>query len=152
MHPEYLTDAQVSGTPDTEVDLHNRSLELTRHSRAAKLWLTLRTYGLDAIEAAVERGIALAEHAESLVDATSGLVVVTPASLGVVTFAVDGLDDEAHVRVAAAVTDDGYAAITSTVVLGRRVLRLCTINPRTTTDDLAGTIALVADTARGLRS
>ncbi|MFN8169957.1 MAG: pyridoxal-dependent decarboxylase [Candidatus Nanopelagicales bacterium] len=141
MHPEYLTDAQ--GGP---VDLHNRGLELTRHSRAAKLWLTLRTYGLDAIEDAVERGIALAELAERLV-VGAGLEVTTPASLGVVTFAVPGLDDEAHSRVAADVTDEGYAAITSTVLRGRRVLRLCTINPRTTEGDLRGTVARIVDAA-----
>jgi glutamate/tyrosine decarboxylase-like PLP-dependent enzyme len=140
MHPEYLADAQ--GGP---VDLHNRGLELTRHSRAAKLWLTLRTYGLDAIEDAVERGIALAESAEDLLAAHEELEVVTPAQLGVVTFRAVALDDDAHTRVAAAVTDDGYAAITSTVLHGRRVLRLCTINPSTTESDIAGTVAVISD-------
>jgi glutamate/tyrosine decarboxylase-like PLP-dependent enzyme len=142
MHPEYLTDAQ--GGP---VDLHNRGLELTRHSRAAKLWLTLRTYGLDAIEDAIERGIALAELAERLVVEAGGFEVTTPATLGVVTFAAVGLDDEAHARVAAEVTAEGYAAITSTVLRGRRVLRLCTINPRTTEDDLRGTLAVIRRSA-----
>jgi aromatic-L-amino-acid/L-tryptophan decarboxylase len=145
MHPEYLTDAQ--GGP---VDLHNRGLELTRHSRAAKLWLTLRTYGLDAIEDAVERGIALAELSERLV-VDAGFEVTSSASLGVVTFVVPGLDDDAHSQVCADVTDDGYAAITSTVLRGRRVLRLCTINPRTTEDDLRGTIARIAAFAAPLR-
>lgn len=144
MHPEYLTDAQ--GGP---VDLHNRGLELTRHSRAAKLWLTLRTYGLDAIEDAVERGIALAERSEELA-VEAGFEITSAASLGVVTFAVPGLDDDGHSQVAADVTDDGYAAITSTVLRGRRVLRLCTINPRTTDDDLRGTIAVIAAAARTL--
>ena len=51
------------------VDLHNRSLELTRRARGAKLWLTLRTYGLDRLVDAVQRGIALAEHAELVVAA-----------------------------------------------------------------------------------
>ncbi len=138
MHPEYLTDVQ--GGP---VDLHNRGLELTRHSRAAKLWLTLRTYGLDAIVSAVERGIALAEEAESLA-AAAGFEITTTASLGVLTFGLPGLDDEGHQRIAAAVTRQGYAAVSSTVIHGRRVLRLCTINPRTTVDDLVGTIEVIA--------
>ncbi len=141
MHPEYLTDAQ--GGP---VDLHNRGLELTRHARAAKLWLTLRTYGLDAIEDAVERGIALAELSEALA-VGAGFEITSAASLGVVTFAVPGLDDDGHAQVAADVTDGGYAAITSTVLRGRRVLRLCTINPRTTDADLRGTIAVISDAA-----
>jgi len=144
MHPEYLTDTQ--GGP---VDLHNRGLELTRHARAAKLWLTLRTYGLDAIEDAVERGIALAELSEELAVA-AGFEITSAASLGVVTFVVPGLDDDGHAQVAADVTDGGYAAITSTVLRGRRVLRLCTINPRTTDLDLRGTIAVIADAAHRL--
>ncbi len=147
MHPEYLTDAQrgpgVGVVAADEVDLHNRGLELTRHARAAKLWLTLRTYGLDAVAAAVARGVRLAEMAEALAR-ERGWEVVTPASLGIVTFAVPGLDDAGHRELAAALTADGYAALSSTVVEGRRVLRLCTINPGTTTDDLEGTFAALA--------
>jgi glutamate/tyrosine decarboxylase-like PLP-dependent enzyme len=143
MQPEYLRDAQ-RGT----VNLHNRGFELTRRSRAAKLWLTLRTYGLDALVAAVQRGIELAELAQRCVEAVPGLRVVTPARLGVVTFAVDGVDDSAHVAIAAAVTADGFAALTSTVLSGRTVLRLCTINPRTTDEDITRTVDLVARTAR----
>ena len=134
--------AADAGAGAREVDLHNRGLELTRHSRAAKLWLTLRTYGLDALAAAVSRGVSLAEAAERLVR-DAGLEVVTPASLGVLTFAVPGLDDAGHRTLAARVTADGYAALSSTVVAGRPVLRLCTINPRTTVEDLAGTVAAV---------
>jgi len=138
MHPEYLRDAQGG------VDLHNRSLELTRRSRAAKLWLTLRTYGIDALVQAVERGIALAEVAQDAVESDARLELVTPASLGVVTFAVRGLSDEGHVRTAAELTADGFAAATSTVLSGRTVLRLCTINPRTTEDDVRQTVHRLA--------
>jgi len=142
MHPEYLRDAQGG-----RVDLHNRSLELTRRSRAAKLWLTLRTYGVDALAAAVQRGVALAEEAQRLVEREARLEVVTPARLGVLTFAVKGADDIVHAGVTEAVNADGYAAITGTVVGGRSVLRLCTINPRTTVADLEGTVSLVARVA-----
>jgi aromatic-L-amino-acid/L-tryptophan decarboxylase len=148
MHPEYLADAQKGDAPATrEVDLHNRGLELTRHSRAAKLWLTLRTYGLDALGAAIERGVALAEAAQALVG-EAGFEVVSPASLGVLTFAVPGLDGAGHRELARRLTADGYAALTSTTVAGRPVLRLCTINPRTTLDDLVGTVASVGRLAR----
>ena len=63
MNPEYLRDVQARSG---EVDLRNRSLELSRRSRALKIWLTLRTYGADRLGLAVERGIALAERAEQL--------------------------------------------------------------------------------------
>lgn len=144
MNPEYLADVQ-GDVARGEVTMHNRSLELTRRSRAFKLWLTFRTYGADVLAAAVQRGIALAEHAQRRVEADPRLEVVTPAQLGIVTFAATGATDEAHVSAASLITEDGYAAVSPTVLRGRSVFRLCTINPRTTEDDLTGTIARLAD-------
>jgi len=75
---------------------------------------------------------------------------VTPAQLAVVTFRLTapGLDAEAadrlHRRVVDALLADGYAFVTSTELRGRTCLRFCTINPRTTEEDLAGTIARIA--------
>ncbi len=141
MTPEYLLD--VRGIIE-EVDFRNRSLELSRRSRALKLWLTFRTHGLTAISAAIARGIELAERAEELLRADARYEVVTPAQLGIVTFALRGADHEHHTTRAAAVAADGYAAVTTTKLHDRSVLRLCTINPLTTEDDLAGTIARLA--------
>ena len=161
MHPEYLRDAQSGGAHGGRVDLHNRSLELTRRSRAAKLWLTVRSYGIDTLADAVRRGIELGEAAQALVEADPRLELVTPARLGVVTFGLaeaqdDGVtgrpvDDALPARVAAAVTADGYAALTSTVLHDRSVLRLCTINPRTTVAEIARTLELVGYAADRLR-
>ncbi len=138
MNPEYLADI-VAGTG--EVDLRNRSLELSRRGRAIKLWLTFRTYGSERLAHAVERGLQNAERAQAILEKDGGWEVVTPAQLGIVTFARRGATDEHHVAAAAEVTDSGYAAVSTTTLNGRAVLRLCTINPRTTDDDLQETIA-----------
>lgn len=135
MYPEYLAD--VTGS---EVDLHNRSLELTRRGRGIKLWLTLRAFGLDSLGQAIDRGIGLAEYAQLVIEADPILEVVTPAQLGIITFAARGKADRDHSLAAARLTADGYAAVTSTVLSGRTVLRLCIINPATTTGDIDGTI------------
>jgi glutamate/tyrosine decarboxylase-like PLP-dependent enzyme len=75
-----------------------------------------------------------------------GWEVESPAQLGIVCFRrvppgvpaeeLDRVNDE---LVAAAVAD-GYAAPSSTVLDGRTVIRLCTINPRTTFADVETTI------------
>lgn len=143
--PTYLADVQVRAG---EVALRDRSPELSRRSRALKLWLTLRVHGARALREAVARGIALAEEAEALVGEDPRLEVVSPAQLGVVCFAVRGAEEGEHARRAAALAADGYADVTSTVVRGRPVLRLCTINPRTTTEDLRGTIERLAGQQR----
>ena len=140
MHPEYLADAQ--GGP---VDFHNRGLELTRRSRAAKLWLTLRTYGMRRLACAVERGILLAELAQRAVELDPRLEVVTPAQLGVLTF--KGIDATAAdvVRACEHVTSSGFAAVSSTVLKGRTVVRMCTINPRTSRRDVEQTVERLAE-------
>jgi glutamate/tyrosine decarboxylase-like PLP-dependent enzyme len=133
MAPEYLAD-----TTGPEPSLRDRSLQLTRMSRALKLWLTIKTFGMAEIRAGVARGIALAEHAEATLRATPGWEIVTPAQLAVVTFAPEAGDPAA---IAAALLEEDYAVVSSTVLDGRPVLRLCTINPRTTEAEIDETIA-----------
>ena len=137
MTPEYLLDVAAIVA---EVDFRNRSLELSRRSRALKIWLTFHTYGLERIRGAIERGIRLAEEAERLLRADGRFEIVTPAQLGIVTFALHGASHADHVARATAIGVDGYAALTTTLLHERSVLRLCTINPLTTEVDLAGTI------------
>jgi glutamate/tyrosine decarboxylase-like PLP-dependent enzyme len=145
MNPEYLADI-VAGIG--EVDLRNRSLELSRKGRAIKLWLTLRTYGTDTLVEAIEAGLRNAEGVEARLREDEGWEVVTPAQLGIVTFARAGASDVDHVRAAAEITGSGYAAVSTTTLAGRAVLRLCMINPRTTADDLAETLRRLAASFR----
>lgn len=142
MAPEYLMDVTAR---HSEVDMRDRSLELTRRARALKLWLTFRTYGSGKIRAAIDRGIELAEHAESLLASDDRWQIVTPAQLAIVTFVRSGPASQDYGRAAAQITESGYAALTSTTLHGMSVLRLCTINPRTTEADIAATIARLLD-------
>jgi aromatic-L-amino-acid decarboxylase len=144
--PEYLAD--VAPRPG-EVNFRDRSPELTRRSRALKLWLTFRIHGAEVLAAAVARGIALAQEAEAIAAAHPRLEVVTPAQLGIVTFALRDAGGGEHAARVAALARDGWAVVTSTSVRGRPVFRLCTINPLTTRDDLAETIARLAAPSAG---
>jgi glutamate/tyrosine decarboxylase-like PLP-dependent enzyme len=124
------------------VNFRDRSLQLTRGARALKLWLSIRVFGLAAFRDAVAHGIALAEHAEAVLSSRPGWEVVTPAQLGIVCFRRAG-DDGEQSRIAAAMVRDGYAVPSTTVVRGRVALRLCTINPRTTIEEIERTIELM---------
>jgi aromatic-L-amino-acid/L-tryptophan decarboxylase len=130
---EYLRD-----TFGGEVNFRDRGIQLTRGTRALKLWLSVQVFGLDAFRAAVAHGIALAEHAEAVLRERTGWEVVTPAQLGLVCFTRVGDDDS---RVSAETVLDGYAAPSTTVLRGETVLRLCTINPRTTFEEIEETIS-----------
>ena len=137
MNPEYLVDVTSTGG---EVDLRNRSLELSRRARGLKLWLTIRTYGAEKLRRAIDCGIENAELAESMLREDSFWEVVTPAQLGVVTFAAVGIEEDAHRAAADSLTDSGWATLTTTTLNGRLVLRLCLINPGTTEADIRGTL------------
>jgi len=132
LNGEYLRD-----TFGGEVNFRDRGIQLTRGVRALKLWLSVEVFGLDAFRSAVAHGIALAEHAEAVLRSRPGWEIVTPAQLGIVCFARDGGDES---EISAATVLDGYAAPSTTVLRGRTVLRFCTINPRTTFEDIEATI------------
>jgi glutamate/tyrosine decarboxylase-like PLP-dependent enzyme len=134
-----LDGAYLRDTTGTEVQFRDRSPQLTRGSRALKLWLSLRVFGLDAFKAAIARGIALAELAEAHLRERGGWEVVTPAQLAIVTFRREG-PDELTDRIVAAAVAEGFTAPSTTVIAGRPVARLCTINPRTTDEDIRATI------------
>jgi len=142
MNPEYLKD--VMGQ-DEEVDFFNRSLELSRRTRALKMWMTFKTHGVARIASAIERGIELAEIAQALIEKDAATwELVTPAQIGIVTFAKRNAKPGRHAAMVNAITESRYATLTSTVIGGRSVLRLCTINPNTTEADIAETLNRLA--------
>jgi aromatic-L-amino-acid/L-tryptophan decarboxylase len=134
-----LSAAVLRDTMGLEVSFRDRSVQLSRGGRALKLWLSIRVFGLAAFRDAIARGIALAEHAEAVLRARPGWEVVTPAQLAIVCFRRAG-DDALQSRIADAMVAGGYAAPSTTEIGGRVVLRMCTINPRTTEEDVETTI------------
>ena len=75
----------ATSAPASEVAFRDRGPQLSRGSRAMKLWLSLQVFGLDAFRAAIDRGIDLAERAEALLARRRGFEVVTPAQLAIVS-------------------------------------------------------------------
>jgi aromatic-L-amino-acid decarboxylase len=145
---DYLDDVQVGAT---EVNFSDLGLQLTRTSRALKLWMSVRYFGLAAFRQAIDTTLDLAEHAQRRIEDEPELELVTPASLGVVTFrrCPAGIDDHGAIdtlnaRLAAATTEDGRVFLSTTVVRGRLALRLCVLNHSTTREHIDLAIDLVA--------
>ena len=149
--PEYLKDVAPG---EAEVNFADYGEQLTRYARALKVWLSVRTLGLAPIRAMIERGIALAEYAESLVRRDPALEVLAPAALGICCFRVHpvGVDeasalDALNERVNAAVNASGRFLISSTRVDGRFSLRVCTHNWRTSEGDIDELMGLVRNSS-----
>ena len=138
--PEYLHDVHRGVE---EVHFCDRGVQLTRSFRALKLWLTFQVFGLDAVEAAVERGFELAEYAECRLREMPGWEITTAAQMGIVSFRRTNLDNEQHHRIVNLLLEDGHAFMTFTTLRGDTVLRMCTINPRTDEQDIDSTLQRV---------
>src|SRR5712692_987738 len=92
--PDYLANVEAA---EREVNFSDLGLQLTRSSRAFKLWISLRYFGIAAFRAAIDNCLDLALHAQSQIEASPELELTSPASLGVVTFRrrPSGVDNEA---------------------------------------------------------
>ena len=141
--PEYLEDTQLT---EEEVNFCDYGIQLTRSFRALKLWMSLQIFGVEAFRQAVEKGFSLAEYAQDVILKYKEFEIVTPAQMAVITFryVIPGKDDkyldDLNERIVDAMIRGGFAMIISTVLRGRRVLRICTTNPRTTQEDIRATI------------
>jgi glutamate/tyrosine decarboxylase-like PLP-dependent enzyme len=155
--PDYLDDVAAA---DREVNFSDLGLQLTRSSRAIKLWMSLRYFGAGAFRRAIDTCLDLAAHAQAAIAAAPGLELMTPASLGVVTFRrrPEGVGNEALLeRINASVADriqqQGDVFVSTARVRGRLALRLCILNHSTTTAhvdralELASTVPVDLDAA-----
>ena len=148
--PEYLADAQ---TGPEAVNFADYGEQLTRYSRALKVWMSVRYFGTDAIRDAIDRGMTLARRLEARVRATPRLEIVSPARFGVVCFRarpdhVDGTAlDALNERVLARVVGEGRYFISSTRLRGTFALRACILGFRTAEEDIDGLVDAVAAAA-----
>ncbi|GAB2648539.1 aminotransferase class I/II-fold pyridoxal phosphate-dependent enzyme [Kribbella swartbergensis] len=145
LHAGYLTET-LAADP---VNFYDYGPQLTRSFRALKLWMTIQVFGLDAMRAAVDHGVKMAEYAESLLRNRTQWTVVTPAQLGIVTFRPSLPErkrsevDEIVRDLAEEMLNDGYALVLTTDWGDGPVLRLCMTHPRTTELDVVSTLDLL---------
>jgi len=144
--PDYLRDVHRIVE---EFNACDHGVQLTRSFRALKVWLSLETFGLAAFRAAITRGFELAELAERELRARKTWEILSPAQMATVCFRF-GKSDDLQTRLVDAMLRDGYALLSSTTLRGATALRLCTINPRTTQEDIVGTVERLDRFARDL--
>ncbi|MGZ4504987.1 MAG: aminotransferase class I/II-fold pyridoxal phosphate-dependent enzyme [Nocardioidaceae bacterium] len=145
IHPAYLQDSLVK---NDEVNFADYGLQLTRTSRALKIWLSVQYFGVEAFAAAVDGALALAREAQRSIEASPVLELVAPATLGIVCFRrhPEGMDDEEQLEqlnaaLVTALADSGRALVSSTRLHGRYAVRACILNHGTTAADVKEVLA-----------
>jgi len=120
------------------------------------VWLALQTFGVDAFRAAIDRAMDLTLFAQRRIEADDRLELVTPASLGVLTFRRRGAADATHSeidraneRLVAWLAHRGDVLLTSTMIGGRYVIRLCVLNHSTGEADVIEVLDQVAEADAG---
>jgi glutamate/tyrosine decarboxylase-like PLP-dependent enzyme len=129
----------------------DHGLELSRRSRALKLWLTFRYYGADRLAQAIGEDIRLAQLMGDIVRTTEDLELLCEPSLSVCCFrqrprdmsddALDGHNEALLARL----QRDGRAYFSNVSVAGRFGLRACITNFRTTEEDVRQSLAIVQE-------
>ena len=149
--PDYLNDVAAVGA---QVNFADYGEQLTRQSRALKVWIGVRYFGVAALRDAMDHAMDLARHAERLVHEEPMLELLSPAQLGVVCFrvrpaGVEGVAlDALNERVNALVNARGRQLVSSTRLRGAFTLRLCVLGYRTTEADVTELVRAVVDVAR----
>jgi aromatic-L-amino-acid/L-tryptophan decarboxylase len=148
IEPDYLHDA---GADDGEVNFSDLGMQLSRASRALKVWLSVHTFGLNAFRATIDDCLDLVADAEQRIRRHPELELLNPASLGIVCFRrrPPGMKDEddldaANAQLVAAYAASGHGLVSSTRLRGRYAIRLCVLNHTTTAADVAATLDWLA--------
>lgn len=116
--------------------------DLSRGFRALKVWFTIKEHGASGLAAAIETNCEQARYLASRLEDDPDFERVADVELQIVCFrprlpdlddeTVDRITDEAVIRL----QESGVAVISSTTVFGRRAMRVCITNHRTTQADL----------------
>jgi aromatic-L-amino-acid decarboxylase len=148
----YLQDQNVLASGD-EVSPADLSLELTRPSRALRLWLPLKLAGVAPFRAALEEKLLLARYFHEKMLREDRFEVGPPPDLSIVTFRYlpgRGDPDTFNRKLVDAVQRDGRVFISSTMIDGRFTLRLAILSLRTHLETVDLAITILREKARQL--
>ena len=145
---EYLTDADVpEGVNPWEL-----TPEMTRPARAVKLYAVMKNLGLNGMRQKIEKNIADAELFEKLLRNEKDVEIISPAHLAILNFrfAPEGFSEDEirtlHQKISKHLLDWGYAMILTTTLKGMSVLRICTISPKLTENDIKDVVRALVET------
>jgi aromatic-L-amino-acid decarboxylase len=120
-------------TTTDAIDLRDYGPALGRRFRALKLWIVLRWYGAEGLQALIREHVRLAQLFASWVEDEPGWQVVASHPFSTVCFRCDGVD---NFELAARATATGELFVAATTLRGEDVIRLAIGNERTTEDDV----------------
>jgi aromatic-L-amino-acid decarboxylase len=150
--PEYMRDV---AREEREVNFCDYGLQLTRSFRALKVWMAVKTYGIQRFREIIDQCLDLTEFAARLFQESPRLTIVSPPSLGVFTFRYlprtlpqgpterEALLNRLNVRLAERIISSRKLMLSSTLLRAQHVLRFCVLNHRTRKEDVREALRLI---------
>jgi glutamate/tyrosine decarboxylase-like PLP-dependent enzyme len=142
---DYLREESDAGS-DGPLDFKDYGPQLSRNFRALKVWMTFKAYGAKKLRAAIESNIEIMRYLADRIDQSTDFVRVAPVPLSVVCFQYRTSDnfirgdqkylDDLNSRLPEALEKDGRVFLSGTKIVGKRVLRACSVNHRLHREDV----------------
>lgn len=135
------------------VNFNEHYFQLSRNAKALKIWMSLKAYGINAIQDMIQKDVDLAKYLADTMDASDDFELVAGSDLAIACFRyVKGCNTEEEIdainrKLIPALEKDGRVFITSTTINDTFVIRACLINHRMhegTVDYLVNVIREVA--------
>jgi len=165
MHADYLHVKTTESISNGYLDLSDYSLQLSRQFRALKIWMSLKQYGTLKYERVINQNIHLAQYLEALVEESPDFQVITPANLSIICFRYIPKDlkqkyqrmyhnkqkqinkyvNQLNQAIIEKIVKDSQILLSSTVLNGIFVLRVCVVNYRTTKQDIKDILMIVRE-------
>ncbi|HEY0306242.1 MAG TPA: aminotransferase class I/II-fold pyridoxal phosphate-dependent enzyme [Longimicrobiales bacterium] len=134
-------------------DQGGRSFQCSRRADALKLWVAVRRYGTAAFALLYEHFAEMTAYLHEILDAHPDFEPVHQPECNILCFRyVRGQPeelDELNLKLRTVYNQQGTGWITTTVLEGRRVLRVTLINPRLRREHLDDMVAELSELARG---
>jgi len=149
MTPEYLSEDR--GGADVEFDFFRYGQMGTRRFNSLKLWMAIKFMGREGYARSVERQIELTKYLAKQIDGLEGFKRVGEVETAVCCFRVLPESDRLQQRLQQIIERSGEAWLTTTVLHGRRALRVNINSFLTEQHHIDDLVKLLARSAQDIR-
>ncbi len=133
LHAAFAAHGDYLAATEGAVDFRSYGPALGRRFRALKLWMVLRWYGREGLQALIREHVRLAALFERWVQAEPGWELSAPRHFSTVCFSHESADND---EIARRATESGQIFVATTKLRGESVIRLAIGNAYTTEDDV----------------
>lgn len=120
---------------DKAIDYRHWGIALSRRFRSLKLWFTLRTYGIEGIQAYIREHVRLAKLFESCVLSDNRFEICAKVTLGLVCFRLKGANILSQ-NLLFNLNDSGQIHMVPSVLKDKYVIRFCVNAPNQSENDM----------------